>query len=126
MHLLVLKIYYVYIETNYVLFWLQVGPKKKNLKVKDFDKYDFKPQELVANICKIYLNLGDCDSFCQAVSRDGRSYSHDLFVQAEKVLHKIRQPQDVIGHFTELGAKVKVRFHNYYLFLFLGTFHLYL
>ena len=86
----------------------QVGPKKNELKVKDFDKYDFKPQELVANICKIYLNLSGCDAFCMAVSRDGRSYSHDLFVQAEKVLFKIRQPQDVIGQFTELGAKIKV------------------
>lgn len=85
-----------------------MGPKKKNLKVKDFDKYDFKPQELVANICQIYFNLGDYDSFCSAVSRDGRSYSHDLFVQAEKVLHKIRQPADMIGQFTELGAKIKV------------------
>ena len=86
----------------------QVGPKKKNLKVKDFDKFEFKPSELVTSICQIYINLGDSDAFCQAVARDGRSYSHSLFVQAENVLQKIMQPPLTIMGFVELGTKVKV------------------
>lgn len=95
---------------NYFLLHL-VGPQKKNLKVKDFSEYEFKPQELVQNICKIYTNLGSADSetaqaFCIAVSRDGRSYSPELFPQAQKVLLKIMQaPLSVaVG---ELAEKIK-------------------
>lgn len=35
-----------------------VGPKMGALKVKDFSEFDFKPQQLVSDICTIYLNLG--------------------------------------------------------------------
>ncbi|XP_076329978.1 ubiquitin conjugation factor E4 A-like [Tachypleus tridentatus] len=45
---------------NYFLLHL-VGPKKKNLKVKDLGEYDFKPHQLVQDICKIYLHLGATD-----------------------------------------------------------------
>jgi len=91
---------------NHFLLHL-VGPKKKNLKVKDFDKFEFKPSELVSIICKIYLNLAESDQFCAAVARDGRSYSHTLFRQAEQVLQKIMQPPAVIMDFAELGVRVK-------------------
>ncbi|XP_077524985.1 ubiquitination factor E4A isoform X2 [Amblyomma americanum] len=95
---------------NYFLLHL-VGPQKKNLKVKDFSEYEFKPQELVQNICKIYTNLGSADSataqaFCIAVSRDGRSYSPDLFPQAQKVLLKIRQGALSVA-VGELAEKIK-------------------
>ena len=76
--------------------------------MKDFDEYNFKPQETVSHICQIYLNLAESDEFCLAVSRDGRSYSRDLFVQAEKVLHRIHKPMDMIMQFTEVSAKIKV------------------
>ena len=76
--------------------------------MKDFDEYSFKPQETVSHICQIYLNLSESDEFCLAVSRDGRSYSRDLFIQAEKVLHRIDKPMDMIMHFTEVSAKIKV------------------
>lgn len=80
---------------NYFLFNL-VGPQKKNFKVKDLKEYEFKPQELVRDICRIYQNLGaeedsSAERFCQAVSRDGRSYSGDLFPLAQAVLQKIGQ-----------------------------------
>uniref|UniRef100_A0A8C4ENP9 RING-type E3 ubiquitin transferase n=1 Tax=Dicentrarchus labrax TaxID=13489 RepID=A0A8C4ENP9_DICLA len=42
---------------NYFLQHL-VGPKMGALKVKDFSEFDFKPQQLVSDICTIYLNLG--------------------------------------------------------------------
>uniref|UniRef100_A0A224ZB65 Ubiquitin conjugation factor E4 A n=1 Tax=Rhipicephalus zambeziensis TaxID=60191 RepID=A0A224ZB65_9ACAR len=95
---------------NYFLLHL-VGPQKKNLKVKDFSEYEFKPQELVQNICKIYTNLGSEDSetaqaFCIAVSRDGRSYSPDLFPQAQKVLMKIRQGELFVA-VGELAKKIQ-------------------
>jgi len=88
---------------------VQVGPKKKNLKVKNFEEFQFRPRELVANICHIYVHLGfDSPEFCRAVARDGRSYSHELFEQAELVLCKIHEFTDIIARFSELGLKIKV------------------
>ena len=56
------------------------------LKVQDFDKYHFKPGELVKNIASMIVNLGsECD-FCRAVATDGRSYSPKLYQEAMKVL----------------------------------------
>lgn len=95
---------------NYFLLHL-VGPQKKNLKVKDLKEYEFKPQALVQDICKIYKNLGSsnepiAEAFCLAVSRDGRSYSPDLFPQAEAVLNKIGQV--MLGtELEEIAIKVK-------------------
>ncbi|KAK2711564.1 hypothetical protein QYM36_012654 [Artemia franciscana] len=73
---------------NYFLLHL-VGPKNREFKVKDFEKYEFKPAEMVTCICRIYVNLGENDNFCLAVSADGRSYSSSLFEQAGNVLRKI-------------------------------------
>jgi len=87
---------------------LQVGPKKKNLKVKNFEEFQFRPRELVAHICHIYVHLGQDDDFCRAVTRDGRSYSHALFEQAELVLCKIHEPADTIASFSKLGNKIRV------------------
>ncbi|GBM80653.1 Ubiquitin conjugation factor E4 A [Araneus ventricosus] len=80
---------------NYFLLNL-VGPQKKNFKVKDLKEYEFKPHELVRDICKIYENLGlnddmQAERFCSAVSRDGRSYTSELFPLAQVVLNKIGQ-----------------------------------
>lgn len=41
------------------------------------------------NICKIYVHLYESDTFCLAVSQDGRSYSPQLFSLAEVVLRKL-------------------------------------
>lgn len=73
---------------NYFLFHL-VGPKKKNFKVKDQKEYEFNPAKIVMDICKIYVHLHESDSFCLAVSQDGRSYSPHLFTYAEDVLARI-------------------------------------
>ena len=76
--------------------------------MKNFDEFQFRPRELVANICHIYVHLGEDDNFCRAVSRDGRSYSHALFEQAEMVLCKIHASADMIASFSELGLKIQV------------------
>ena len=86
----------------------QVGPKKKNLKVKDFNEFEFKPQQLVCNISAIYVNLGDTDDFCVAVSRDGRSYSQSLFELAEVVLNKIYAPVEKIERFKRVAEHIQV------------------
>ena len=70
---------------NYFLLNL-TGPKKENFKVKDKKEYEFDPANTVLEICRIYVNLMECNTFCLAVSQDGRSYSPKLFEYAEQVL----------------------------------------
>ncbi|KAG7471399.1 hypothetical protein MATL_G00124180 [Megalops atlanticus] len=91
---------------NYFLQHL-VGPKMGALKVKDFSEFDFKPQQLVSDICTIYLNLGDEENFCATVPKDGRSYSPTLFSQTVRVLKKINTPGDMIVSFSLLADKIK-------------------
>ncbi|KAK3908442.1 Ubiquitin conjugation factor E4 A [Frankliniella fusca] len=90
---------------NYFLVRL-VGPNKKNFKVKDQQDYDFKPADLVLDICRIYINLGKSDEFCLAVSRDGRSYSPSLFNLAEQVLVRIGGGM-LIADLTQVASKIK-------------------
>nr|XP_040039691.1 ubiquitin conjugation factor E4 A [Gasterosteus aculeatus aculeatus] len=91
---------------NYFLQHL-VGPKMGALKVKDFSEFDFKPQQLVSDICTIFLNLGDEENFCARVPKDGRSYSPTLFSQTVRVLKKINKPGDMILAFGLLADKIK-------------------
>uniref|UniRef100_A0A8C1CGS2 Ubiquitin conjugation factor E4 A n=2 Tax=Cyprinus carpio TaxID=7962 RepID=A0A8C1CGS2_CYPCA len=91
---------------NYFLQHL-VGPKMGALKVKDFSEFDFKPQQLVSDICTIYLNLGDEENFCATVPKDGRSYSPTLFCQTVRVLKKINKPGVMIVLFSLLADKIK-------------------
>lgn len=92
---------------NVQVLLFKVGPKKKNLKVKNLAEFEFKPQELVSNICQIYINLGHSGDFCEAVSRDGRSYSESLFPLAQQVLIKIGRAA-LCNEVEELANKIKV------------------
>ncbi|CAK1551101.1 unnamed protein product [Leptosia nina] len=73
---------------NYFLLHL-VGPNKKNFKVKDMKEFQFDPASTVLDICRMYVELGNNERFCAAVSDDGRSYSPQLFTLAEAVLVRI-------------------------------------
>lgn len=53
------------------------------------DKYRWKPQELLKQLARIYLNLGRADpagDFVAAIAADKRSYHEGLFVEAAEVL----------------------------------------
>lgn len=76
--------------------------------MKDPEKYSFDPVETVLNICKIYVNLKESDSFCLAISQDGRSYSPQLFKYAEDVLIRIGGAQ-LIGELQEVAHKVHLK-----------------
>lgn len=91
---------------NYFLLHL-VGPKQKNFNVKDKNEYEFKPQQIVSDICHIYINLGEDEGFCLAVSSDGRSYSSGLLAKATHVLRKIGRLPEFIDSFEELDQKIK-------------------
>ena len=75
---------------NYFLKFL-VGPEKGTFKVKDLEEFDFKPADIVHDICVIYMNLSSEENpkariFCEAVATDSRSYSNGLLSLASDVL----------------------------------------
>lgn len=90
---------------NYLLLQL-VGPNKKNLKVNDQKEYAFNPANLVLNICEIYVNLSENESFTLAVSQDGRSYSPDLFKLADNVLVRIGGV-GILGDLSQFAKNVE-------------------
>jgi len=92
-------------------FLLQlVGPKRKHLKVKDFDKFHFKPGELVKSITEILLNLGTEKDFCKALVSDKRSYSSDLYKQAVGVLRQLSVSEGFIGRLQDFSKKLEEYF----------------
>jgi len=89
---------------NYFLKTL-TGPERNNFRVKNFEKYSFKPGDVVAKICQIYKNLEKCPTFLEGVSNDGRSYSGDLFNWTHKVLEKINK-FELASDMLEIAKKV--------------------
>ncbi|XP_064548843.1 ubiquitin conjugation factor E4 A isoform X1 [Drosophila montana] len=90
---------------NYFLLHL-VGPQRERFKVKDKKEFEFDPAQMVLEIAHIYINLSTDNSFCLAISQDGRSYSHQLFGYAENILIRIGGGQ-LIGDMAEFAAKVQ-------------------
>ncbi|KAJ8427801.1 hypothetical protein Cgig2_025819 [Carnegiea gigantea] len=94
---------------NYFLLQL-VGPQRKSLSLKDPEKYEFRPKELLKQIVRIYVHLarGDGENvFPAAISKDGRSYNDQLFSAGADVLRRIGEDGRIIQEFLELGAKAK-------------------
>ncbi|KAJ4912092.1 putative ubiquitin conjugation factor E4 [Raphanus sativus] len=94
---------------NYFLLQL-VGPQRKSLSLKDPEKYEFRPRQLLKQIVRIYVNLARGDSeniFPGAISSDGRSYNEQLFDAGADVLRKICEDGRIIQEFMELGTKAK-------------------
>ncbi|KAK4776219.1 hypothetical protein SAY87_024180 [Trapa incisa] len=95
---------------NYFLLQL-VGPQRKSLSLKDPEKYEFRPKQLLKQIVRIYVHLarGDVKNiFPAAISKDGRSYNEQLFGAAADVLRRIGEDGSVIHEFIDLGARAKV------------------
>lgn len=91
---------------NYFLVHL-VGPKRKDLKVKNFEKYNFNPSNLVKNIALIYISLTKEDSFCKAVVSDERCYSDDLFISAYEILQKMEGGIEHCGEMYRVVERLK-------------------
>lgn len=75
---------------NYFLLYL-TGPQRKALRVADMHKYNFRPRELLAAICEVYLHLAAADgsgAFVRAVATDARSYRPQMFEEAASVLRQ--------------------------------------
>merc|ERR1712083_1033797 len=89
---------------NYFLKTL-TGPERKNFKVKNLEKYSFKPGEVVTQITQIYLHLESSPTFLQSICGDGRSYSSSLFSMTEAVLVKIGRA-DLATALANISTKV--------------------
>ncbi|KAF7346366.1 U-box domain-containing protein [Mycena sanguinolenta] len=65
-----------------------IGPKYRDLEVRDREKLKFNPKALLSDIIQVFLNLSDQEEFIKAVAGDGRSYSQELFERAAQTAVK--------------------------------------
>eukprot|EP00898_Chlorokybus_atmophyticus_P007588 jgi/Chlat1/7830/Chrsp66S00575 len=95
---------------NYFLLQL-AGPQRRDLKVQDPEKYNFRPKELLAMIADIYLHLavGDSNgSFPAAIARDGRSYRPENLPSAVSILKTLGLMSEAeLLRLQELGTRVQ-------------------
>ncbi|KZT60276.1 hypothetical protein CALCODRAFT_429528 [Calocera cornea HHB12733] len=68
-----------------------VGPKMSELRVKDPERYRFKPRDLLSDLLTIYSNLSTEPEFIQAVAKDlgyyrKESFEHALNICRDKAL----------------------------------------
>ncbi|SCU91994.1 LADA_0F13520g1_1 [Lachancea dasiensis] len=63
-----------------------VGPKCRELKVKDPRKYSFDAKTLLKSLSTVYINLSEQPEFISAVARDGRSFSKEMFDRSVHIL----------------------------------------
>lgn len=83
------------------------GPKCKNLKVKNPEKYGWEPKKLLDSLTDIYLHL-DCDEFANAIANDERSYRKELFDDAIARMRRARiKTEQEIEKFRMLQEKVE-------------------
>lgn len=66
--------------------------KSSDLRVKDMQRVQFNPRDLLRQILAVYLNLSTREEFIEAIAADGRSYSRATFdksraIAANKGLH---------------------------------------
>lgn len=88
------------------------GPKCKNLKVQQPEKYGWEPRRLLGQVVDIYLHL-DCDQFAAAIAADERSFRKELFDDAalriERTLIKtstdIEKFRNLIQRATEIAIQ---------------------
>jgi len=82
---------------NYFLVQL-AGPNHQSLRVKNLEKYNFKPKSLLKMIATTYLNFLNFDEFPSAVAKDGRSFNPAIFEEAGSLLLKTRTISDAVYH----------------------------
>ena len=85
------------------------GPKCRDLKVKNPEKYKFDPKALLSDIVQVFLNLSDEEEFAKAVATDGRSYKKELFEGTVEILRrKMLKSEDEIEKLFAFVEKVEV------------------
>jgi len=85
------------------------GPKCRDLKVKNPEKYKFDPRALLSDIVQVFLNLSDEEDFAKAVAEDGRSYRKELFDGTVEILRRrTLKTEDEIEKLLAFVQKVEV------------------
>jgi len=83
------------------------GPKCKDLKVKNPEKYGFDPKRLLQQLTNLYLHL-NYPEFHQAIANDERSYRKELFDAAISRLKKAVIFNEVeLDKFRDIGEQVE-------------------
>lgn len=74
-----------------------VGPKCSELKVKDSKRTGFNPRDLLRQVLSVFLNLAGRQEFVQAIAKDGRSYSKEVFLKAASISERfmLKSPTEV-------------------------------
>ncbi|SPO03316.1 related to ubiquitin fusion degradation protein 2 [Cephalotrichum gorgonifer] len=62
------------------------GPKARELKVDNPEKYHFRPASLLSDLIDIYIHLGSSQDFINSVATDGRSYHPATFEKASVIM----------------------------------------
>ncbi|XP_076166948.1 ubiquitination factor E4B [Ptiloglossa arizonensis] len=84
------------------------GPKCKNLKVREPQKYGWEPRALLSQLVDIYLHL-DCDNFAAALASDERSFCKELFTDAANRLERsVIKTATEIERFIALAERAAV------------------
>lgn len=84
------------------------GPRCQDLKVREPQKYKFSPHELLSDVLQVYLELGPRVEFQQAVAKDGRSYSAELFERADRFARKLAlKTDDELAVIKDMVKKVE-------------------
>ncbi|KAH7958888.1 hypothetical protein HPB49_006125 [Dermacentor silvarum] len=82
------------------------GPRCKDLKVAQPEKYGWEPRRLLDQLTDVYLHL-DFPPFLAAVARDERSYQPQLFADAAARMRRACvKPQPRLEQFEQLVARI--------------------
>ena len=85
------------------------GPKCRDLKVKNPEKYKFDPKLLLSDIVQVFLNLSDQEEFVRAVAEDGRSYKKGLFEGTVEILRrKTLKSEDEVEKLLAFVQRVEI------------------
>jgi len=85
------------------------GPRCQDLVVRNREKYNWDPRQLLTKIIGVYIHFQHEQPFLEAVARDGRSYSQELFDRAASILRRRAMlHSSEIDQFESLAHKVKL------------------
>ncbi|KAK3929272.1 Ubiquitin conjugation factor E4 B [Frankliniella fusca] len=83
------------------------GPKCKNLKVRNPEKYGWEPRRVLSQLVDIYLHL-DHNDFASALAADERSFRKELFEDAAIRMERARiKTADEIKRFLALAERAQ-------------------
>lgn len=96
---------------NFLNYYLSLlaGPKCRELKVENKEKYHFEPKTLLGEIVDIYVHL-NCSEFRDACANDGRSYSAATYRSAVEIVSRLGlRTEKTLKLFSEFAERVQLR-----------------